>query len=227
MQIYNITKERVTDLVNKAFDSSDKPKDLCLCYQCRLDVMCYVLNRAKPIYVLSERGIAHLKDNYSNSLQEIADLTRLVANGIDLVAKAKRAHHLEPYDSQIDEAPAYFNFPTITGTILSGETFAPVEASVTLLLDNKVVKMRDSKWINPIKLSTSINENYLFWPKTQPAEKVGEIKTFLLQLSIEAKGYETTPHFFELTLTSEKNINDHFQAHNTYTCSNILLFKKD
>lgn len=227
MQIYNITKERINDLVNKAFDSDDRPKELCLCYQCRLDVMCYVLNRAKPVYVLSERGIAHLKDNYSNSLQELADLATLVEDGIKLVSKAKRKHHLDPCESHVEEAEAYFNFPTITGAILSGVTFAPVEAEVTLTMDNKIVPMKDSKWTNPIKLTQSTNEKFLFWPKTVPSKVVGEEKTFLFQLNIVSDEYETTPHFFELTITSEKSVNDHFQAHNTYTCNNILLFKQD
>ncbi len=227
MQIYNITEEKVSDLVNRAFDSNDRPEELCLCYQCRLDVMCYVLNRAKPVYVLSERGIAHLKDNYSNSLQELADLTRLVENGLSLVSKAKREHHLDPYESKIEKADAYYNFPTITGAILSGETFAPVEAVVTLLMDNEIVDMKDNKWTNPITLAEAANKNYLFWPKSLPTDKVDVEKTFLFQLNILSEHYETTPHFFELTIKSEKEVNEHFQAHNTYTCNNILLFKQD
>ena len=225
MQIYNITKEKVTDLVNRAFESKDRPKDLCLCYQCRLDVTCYVLNRAKPIYVLSERGITHLKDNYSESLQEIADLTRFVENGINLVSKAKRSHHLEPLESNMEEAPAYFNFPTISGAILSGETFAPIDASVTLIMEGEKVCMKDKKWENPIKLIRPSNDHFLFWPKAIPVGKVGEKKTFIFELNIDAGEYETTPHFFELNLVSEIDLNDKFQAHNTHTCNNILLFK--
>lgn len=227
MQIYNITKERVTDLVNRAFDSKDRPKDLCLCYQCRLDVTCYVLNRAKPVYVLSERGIAHLKDNYSNSLQELADLTRLVDNGINLVSKAKRSHHLEPYESEVEEANAYFNFPTITGAILAGDTFSPVDASVKLLYENKSVVMKDSKWLNPMILTKSKNDNFLFWPKALPADEPGIEKTFLFQIMIDSKTYEDSSHFFELKITSTKKLNERFEAHNTYSCSNILLFKED
>lgn len=227
MQIYNITKERVTDLVNRAFDSNDGHKDLCLCYQCRLDVTCYVLNRAKPVYVLSERGIAHLKDNYSNSLQELADLTRLVENGISLVSKAKRSHHLEPYESDVVKADAYFNFPTITGAILAGDTFAPVDANVKLLFEKEIVAMKDSKWLNPMTLTKSSNENFFFWPKALPADNPGIERTFLFQVLITSDLYESTSHFFELKITSTKNINYQFEAHNTYTSSNILLFKAD
>ncbi len=227
MQIYNITKDRVIDLVNRAFDSEDRPKDLCLCYQCRLDVICYVLNRAKPIYVLSERGIAHLKDSYSNSLQDLADLTTLIEVGINLVSKAKRAHHLEPYVSNVEKADAYFNFPTITGSILSGETFSPISAAVTLLLDGNIVDMKDNKWPNPIQLTEKANSNFLFWPKPIAASKVDEEKTFLFQLKIDSDIYETPHHFFEITLNSEKEPNDIFLAHNTHTCKNILLFKKE
>lgn len=227
MQIYNITQERVTELVDKAFNSDETPKDLCLCYQCRLDVICYVLNRAKPVYVLSERGIAHLKDNYSDSLQELADLTTLIKNGIQLVSKAKRAHHLEPDQSEVEEAEAYFNFPTITGVILSGDTFAPVSAEVTLKMDDKIVIMKDNKWSNPITINEVNNGYYLFWPKAIPSNTLGETKKFIFQIEINSTEYEATPHFFELELTSEKKLNDVFHSHMTHTCSNILLFKPD
>lgn len=227
MQIYNITQEKVTELVNKAFDSDDRPKELCLCYQCRLDVICYVLNRAKPVYVLSERGIAHLKDNYANSLQVLADLTRLIENGIKLVSHAKREHHLDPLKSDVPEATAYFNFPTITGSVLSGVTFAPVGAKVTLLLDDNTVEMKDSKWNNPIQLNEKSNESYLFWPKAIPSEEVGEERKFIFQLNIEAEDYEPATHIFEISIKSEKELNNVFQAHNTHTCNNILLFKEE
>lgn len=227
MQIYNITQEKVSELVNKAFDSDDRPKELCLCYQCRLDVICYVLNRAKPVYVLSERGIAHLKDNYSNSLQELADLTRLIENGIKLVSQAKREHHLDPLDSDVPKAAAYFNFPTITGSVLSGVTFAPVDANVTLILDDKLVEMKDSRWSNPLKLNAKSNENYLYWPKAITSDKVGEERTFIFQLKIEAEGYEPSSHIFELDLVAEEEFNNNFQAHNTHTCNNVLLFKEE
>lgn len=227
MQIYNITKERVTELVNKAFDSGDTPKDLCLCYQCRLDVICHVLNRAKPVYVLSERGIAHLKDNYSESLQELADLTTLIENGIHLVSKAKRAHHLEPDNSEVEKSEAYFNFPTITGVILSGDTFAPIAAKVTLMMDEKMAVMKDNKWFNPMETKDVNNGYYLFWPKAIPCNKVGEKRKFIFQLNIESDEYETNPHFFEIELTSEEQLNEVFHSHQTYTCNNILLFKPD
>ena len=227
MQIYNITKEKVTDLVNKAFDSKDRPEDLCLCYQCRLDVICYVLNRAKPVYVLSERGIAHLKDNYSNSLQEIADLTRLVENGVELVAKAKRSHHLETLNSEVKESTAYYNFPAITGSVLAGDTFSPVSAKIELTLDNKYVEMKDSKWFNPMEIEETNNENYYFWPKAITAQEAGVERTFLFQIKVISDAYEVTSHFFEITLVSSKNLNDNFEIHNTYSCKNILLFKEN
>ncbi len=227
MQIYNITKERVSELVNKAFESEDRPKDLCLCYQCRLDVMCHVLNRAKPVYVLSERGIAHLKDNYSASLQDLADLTMLVENGIQLVSKAKREHHLDPEKSEVIESEAYFNFPTITGVLLAGETFAPVAANVTLKIDGKLVEMKDSKWFNPMSINDVNNGYYLFWPKAIPSSQPGIYRKFVFQLDIESDDFENTTHFFDLEITSEKELNEEFQAHQTHTCSNILLFKPE
>lgn len=226
MQIYNITKEKVTDLVNKSFDSKDIPEGLCLCKHCRLDVICYVLNRAKPVYVLSERGVAHLKDNYPNSLQEIADLSRLIENGIELVAKAKRTYHIEPDESEVEEAEAYYNFPAITGAVLAGDTFAPVDATIELTLDNKHVIMKDSKWFNPMSINKSNNEHYYFWPKALPAKEAGIERTFLFQIKVKTEEYEVTSHFLELSLISSKNLNDKFEIHNTHTCKNILLFKE-
>ena len=87
--------------------------------------------------------------------------------------------------------------------------------------------MKDSKWSNPIELTAGAGGHYVFWPKSIPTENIGEKKTFQFQLEITSELFETKVHFFEITITSTKEINELFQAHNAYTCDNIILFKPE
>ena len=62
MIIHNVMEDLVYDEVNKLFDEAEEKKEswlTCSCMQCRVDTMCYVLNRLKPRYIKSGRGLAH------------------------------------------------------------------------------------------------------------------------------------------------------------------------
>ncbi|HRZ64078.1 MAG TPA: late competence development ComFB family protein, partial [Spirochaetia bacterium] len=61
MEIRNLMEDAVKAVVDELFELEAKDQRLgyCLCDQCRLDVACYVLNRIKPEYIVSSRGLAY------------------------------------------------------------------------------------------------------------------------------------------------------------------------
>ena len=62
MTIHNLMEDFVYNEVNKVFDAAkekNEPWFTCNCMQCRLDTVCFVLNRIKPRYTASGRGMAH------------------------------------------------------------------------------------------------------------------------------------------------------------------------
>ena len=100
MIIHNVMEDLVYTEVNKLFDEAEEKKEswlTCSCMQCRVDTMCYVLNRVKPRYIKSGRGLAHfLKFEKTEKVQIMADITSLVIEGMHRVLSTKRPHDHEP-----------------------------------------------------------------------------------------------------------------------------------
>jgi len=78
MEIHNISEDIVFNSVQEIFESikeKNNPDKLCLCDQCKLDTICYALNRVEPRYVVSNRGITRLEQDWTGRQQIEADIT--------------------------------------------------------------------------------------------------------------------------------------------------------
>ena len=75
MEIRNLMEDAVLAAVGELFELEEKdPRlGLCTCGQCRLDVACYVLNRIKPEYILSGRGLAYSERDMLEKVQRLFD----------------------------------------------------------------------------------------------------------------------------------------------------------
>ena len=95
MKIHNLMEDIVLDKLHEIFDEEELTtfnNGFCTCYQCRLDVACYVLNRIQNKYVTSSRGLAHLRTEYQTNLQKSADLVSMIHDGIKQVSSTRRPH---------------------------------------------------------------------------------------------------------------------------------------
>jgi competence protein ComFB len=228
MKPRNLMEDIVIEKVNEIFDEENisRREGLCRCYQCRMDVACYVLNRISPMYMTSSRGLAHLRTEYQNNLQKAADLVSLIKDGIQQVFETQRPHYdssCEPA-SELGEGPVY-NFPTIMGRILNGNTFEPMTGiKVDLLSKGNPVTMLDKSWQNPYLLIEQTAGTYLFWPYPVSAESLKESRVFEFEIYIDEKGYDELHHFFEMELTPEEKVNDVLHMEKTYKVEDIYLF---
>ena len=96
MKIQNIMETYVAKRVNAMYDelAVENASFLsCGCNNCRLDTICYVLNRIPAKYVVSGRGVTHAM--LSSDVQLRADVDALVMDGIRIVNTAKRPYHSE------------------------------------------------------------------------------------------------------------------------------------
>lgn len=92
MDIRNIMEDAVKVLVEELFEREDREKRLgyCTCDQCKLDVECYVLNRVKPEYIVSSRGLAYSEKEGLDKVQRQADLISLVKEAWGKVSHTPR-----------------------------------------------------------------------------------------------------------------------------------------
>jgi competence protein ComFB len=208
MEIHNVSEDIVFRSVQNIFEAVKKegnPNELCLCEQCKLDTICYTLNRIMPRYIVSNRGMTRMDQDYTARQQTEADIATLIYNGLRLVNHNQRP--TAPHDGAISDnktltQPA-FHIPTIIGRLFDGQTFAPL-AGVTVELhsDGKIVPMQNHNWQNPFTLVANTPGAYTFWPAPVLAEAMELHRIFEFSLKIESPQYETMTHFFKVPTVS-------------------------
>ena len=231
MEIHNTTEDTVLQLVHEIYDAIEqegKPDRPCTCYQCRLDTACYVLNRVPPRYVISSRGAARSETEFIERQQEDADIVSLIYEGINKISRSKRPHFPHTSAEQKPSHPILgpvFNIPTIIGRAFNGSNFEPMtDIDVELLSEGKRARMIDPNWQNPFHLVANTAGTFTFWPEPVPAKKVGLHHTFSFAVRIEAPGFETLLHYFEVSVTSEERAQWSFSLQRTHKLPDLYLF---
>lgn len=226
MQVHNLMEDVVTKTVEGLFkDTSRVEPSLSECLQCRMDVICYVLNRIKPEYIISGRGLVHFEDDYHDKLQIQADIIALATEGIKKITEIKRPYYLGDKNPATKKYPFLYNFPAILGRVLNGKSFEPVDNTlVSLYFEGEPMRMIDSTWVNPYLIVKSTRGSFSFLPLPSPAAETGQKKNFPLELRISKDGYEPLSHFFNLELTSEKEQRVSYNMEWTYKTETLYLF---
>ena len=143
MNIHNLMEDYVTSQVNELYDTL-KAENIswlkCDCETCRLDTICFVLNRIKPRYIVSERGVIHNSLDLQDSQFKV-DMNKLALEGIRLINGSQRKYHKEKGGAETSKKSAgyMFNFPLLIGTVFDGTTFEPLEGvDISIKVDNKL-----------------------------------------------------------------------------------------
>jgi len=232
MEIHNITEDIVFSSVQTIFDGIKREGNtvkLCLCDQCKLDTICYTLNRVKPRYIVSNRGMARIEQDWVGRQQTEADIATLVYQGLRQVNHNHRPTSSHTDTSLFSDKPSAepaFHIPTIMGRLFDGETFAPVSGmTVTLRSGDVIIPMRNQNWQNPFTLIANTPGTFTFWPAPVPAETVGIHQLFEYSLKVESSQYETLTHFFKLPATSTLAItHSSYSPDRTFKLPDLYLF---
>jgi competence protein ComFB len=208
MEIHNVSEDVVFGSVHKVFEAirrEGNKEGFCLCEQCKIDTICYTLNRIMPHYIVSNRGMTRVEQDWAGKQQAEADIATLIYKGLRVVNHNQRP--TAPHDETISEnkvltEPAFY-IPTIIGRLFDGETFAPL-AGVTVELrgNGELVPMRNRNWQNPYTLVANTPGVYTFWPSPVVAKGLDVRCLFEYSLKIDAPQYETLTHFFKIPVVS-------------------------
>jgi len=232
MEIHNTTEDIVFNSVQTIFEVVKKggnTEKFCLCDQCRLDTICYTLNRIKPRYIVSNRGITRIEQDWVGRQQTEADIATLVYQGLRQVNHNQRptSTHTDGalFADEIVTEPAFY-IPTIIGRIFDGESFAPVSGvTVTLRSGEEIIPMRNQNWQNPFTLIANTPGTFTFWPTPTPTDTVGEHRLFEYSLKVESPQYESLIHFFKIPVTSSlAAAHSSFFLDKTFKLPDLYLF---
>lgn len=230
MDIHNTNEDFVVQAVQKIFDEiqeNGNPEKICLCYQCRIDTICYTLNRIEPNYIVSNRGFTRIDSTSIKSQQMEADITTLIYKGLRLVSHNMRPtapHDGTSVSSARVNLPLY-DIPTISGRIFNGISFEPItDIEVALYSDGELVKMRNINWQNPFKMIPSTPGAFSFWPAPITADIPEITKEFKFTIKVESADYETLSHFFSITSSSKFHTPHSYALNRTYKLPDLYLF---
>ena len=230
MDIHNTIEDIVFSSVQRIFGDIEKegnPEGFCFCEQCRVDTICYTLNRLEPHYIVSNRGMTRIEQDGIKRQQIEADIATLVYKGLRLVNHNQRptSSHETGSSQSADPSKPVFDLPTIVGRLFDGVTFAPVSGvSVTLRRNSELVSMRNRNWQNPFTLVSNTPGSFSFWPALVPAEAPDIHKVFEYSLKVEAPEYETSTHFFKIPASSRIQSPYSYSLDRTYKLPDIYLF---
>ena len=206
MKIHNIMESYITNRTNALYDDFVEMENsflTCSCENCRLDTICYVLNRVQPKYVVSGRGMTYA--NLALNGQTKADIDAMIIDGIRVVNAAKRPYHDQRKLKETTDNKPAFIFPVFMGAVYDGHTFEPLSGvSIELSADGKLVSMEDASWENPTLTYKPAKGSFTFKPASIPAEKEGETREFNFTITIRSADYQPLIYSFTSPLTSSK-----------------------
>jgi len=229
MRVHNLVKDLVVQKVEELFSESSDFRGDALEHDpgIKFDVICYVLNRTPPHYAVSGRGIAHSETaDYQKKVQQLADITRLVKEGMASVARHRRDRAEGTFGP--DRQGPFFNYPSIIGRMFNGVNFEPVhDVTVGLYQNGQLVQVIDPNWQNPYQLVLNTAGTYLFWPHPQNAS-AGELsRTIELELRVDHPDYEPLHYFFSLTAQAEPDFVDFVNTTASTRLKDLYLFPRD
>jgi competence protein ComFB len=230
MDIHNTNEDLVYDSVQNIFEeirNLGNPEKFCLCYQCRIDTICYTLNRIEPNYIVSNRGFTRIEHSGINRQQIEADINALIYKGLRLVQ-----HNLRPtaaHDGE-DVQPhkivhPMFDIPTIAGRIFNGISFEPiVGVDVLLFYEGEPVQMRSNNWQNPFTMIASTPGAFSFWPAPIIADIPDITKDFKFAIKVHSSDFEPLNHFFKITSISKFHNPQSYALNRTFKLPDLYLF---
>lgn len=230
MDIHNTTEDIVLNTVQNIFEeiqNNGNPNNCCLCYQCRMDTICYALNRLDPLYIVSNRGFSRIETGGISRQQTEADITSLVYRGLRLVNHNKRptsSHEAVAVANQKANHPV-FDIPTIAGRIFNGDSFEPITGvNVSLYCEGELIAMRNSNWQNPYTMVASTAGAFSFWPAPVTAEIPDITRVYKFQLKVDSPDFEPLNHFFNITSISKFHTPHSYTLNRTYKLPDLYIF---
>jgi len=231
MELHNTVEDLVVARVNETFEAINKEgseRKFCTCDQCRMDIICYTLNRMRPHYIVSNRGASRVRWESIERQQQIADITALIHEGFRQVHHNQRPfidHSSGESRTGRDKNIPAFNIPTIMGRLFNGSNFAPIsDVNMELLWNGELVPMKDGNWQNPYHIVAHTEGAFSFWPAAVTASTMDEPRIFEYTLRASIPDFETLIHFFKISVTSEIQTASSFTLTRTFKLPDLYVF---
>ncbi len=212
MEIHNLMEDEVVNLIHSICNEEEQAREFgyCTSPECRVDAVCYVLNRTQPRYVSSARGMSHIASEQERNTQAHIDLVALAHEALRRISSFRRSYYTESEEerSADTDIPANTVLPIITGRLLDAETFRPVSnVTVTLLYQGAVIPMVDRRWDNPYEVASNTSGQYSFWPRTPQNngdQNNGDQNEYEFSIAVDDSRFEQFRHYFRVPVLAQR-----------------------
>ncbi|MFW6368947.1 MAG: late competence development ComFB family protein, partial [Spirochaetota bacterium] len=197
MEIHNLAEDEVSRLIHRICDEEEEAGEFgyCTSVECRVDAVCYVLNRTQPRYVSSARGMSHVVSEQEQNTQAHIDLVALAHEALSRISSVRRSYYDVETTPRTDTGPGQQEFPIITGRLLIATTFQPVaNTTITLYRGSTIAPMVDHRWENPYEITPNTSGQYSFWPHAP--EDVAEHDEVEFLLAVDDPRFEEFRKYF-------------------------------
>lgn len=229
MIIKNTAEEMVIHAVDEMIKDLKDPAWQNSIY--RNDLICYVLNRVKPMYVTSSRGVIHQEIDSEKDVQKQVDLFSLIAEGVRVIGSRRKDENekedFHEFESTTEQF--YYNFPYFIGKVISTINWDGIPDVVVTLkhrIENDFVntEMINAQWTNPHIISERTKGYYTFFPKPlEDQNKDSTSQTFEFKILYEHPRFELIERYFHLDITSEKMIYHVFRKGNSHRLEDVFI----
>lgn len=205
---------------------------ICKCEQCRMDMICYCLNKTRPRYVVSSRGFVHTRNEKRENMQMNIDLLALGQEAIDVISKTPRhTQKIKVEDKEVKKknGKSYFFFPVFVGRVVDEnfQSLTDVQVTLTFADSGETAQMIGDYWKNPTTLVPAMDGTFSFHVCPIVAKEYEAKQKFKFCLEFKKDGYETACKYFELALISSISSREVDIAANFFQVEDVILFKED
>lgn len=158
MYLINLMENRVSKLT----DFFLKEKNVAVNSNIRLDIIAYTLNRIKPEYITSAKGVIHtLIKNESTQIN--ADILSIIADAYKMFEERKDERKNSGVLPLIKESGYYIVYPSLVGNIIESDTFQKVKnAEVYVYGKGELLAGYGDNFPNPLKISETTPGKFVF-----------------------------------------------------------------
>ncbi len=225
MEVLNLMEDEVIRLINRICNEEESEIGFgyCTSPECRMDAVCYVLNRTRPRYVSSARGMSHLVVEHDRDTQAHVDLVALAHEALRTISSIRREYYDIESDDEQQQHVSASPMPIITGRLLGATTFEPVhDVMVELRCAGEPATMVDRRWGNPYKITNNAAGQYSFWP-VAPAE-ADSSTDIEYSLVVADERFEPFRHYFSvMPLGSARQNREQVIRHHEHQLPDLYL----
>lgn len=158
MYFINLMENKVSKLTDFFLKDKNIPSNSNM----RLDIIVYTLNRVKPEYITSAKGVIHtLIKNETSQIN--ADILSIISEAYKLFEEKKDERNSSGLLPLIQENGYYISYPSLMGNIIHSDTFKKVtNADVYVYGKGELLEGYGVNFPNPLKISEKAQGKFVF-----------------------------------------------------------------